>query len=89
MQRAYHYKNLVIEVTVEGDIQLPVTRRTASTRGFVAVVRVVSKGAGVPLFAPFRLGDPAGQAFATEAEALMGGYSAGQRLVDDLIGREG
>jgi hypothetical protein len=87
MHRNYDYRNFIVEVTVEGDFRLPVTQRTTSTSGFVAVVRVVTKGTAVPLVAPLKLGNAAGTGFATEADALMSGYAAGQRLVDDLLSR--
>ncbi len=85
MRRNYDYRSFIVEVTVEADYQLSATRRAASTPGFVAIVRIVTKGTAVPLVAPLRLGSAAGKPFATEADALMGGYAAGQRVVDDLL----
>jgi hypothetical protein len=86
MRREYDYRGFLVEVMLEVECRLPTTQRGASTSGFLAVVRVLTKAA-VPLLAPLRLGNTDGVAFATEGDALMGGYAAGQRLVDDLLGK--
>jgi hypothetical protein len=36
-------------------------------------------------FSPLRFGEAGGHPFVTEADALMGGYSAARRIVDDLV----
>jgi hypothetical protein len=87
MRRDYEYRGFIVEVVVEADFQLRATQRAVSTPVFIAVVRVVTKGSAVPIVAPLRLGNATGTAFATEADALMNGYAAGQRLVDDLLGK--
>jgi hypothetical protein len=56
-------------------------------RGFVAVVQIRTVGATHPMVAPIRLAATNLQPFATQAEALMAGYSAGQRVVDDMLAR--
>jgi hypothetical protein len=37
------------------------------------------------VFSPLRFGESQGKPFLSEADALMAGYSAGQRIVDDLF----
>jgi hypothetical protein len=51
----------------------------------VAVVRICKAGASVAVFSPLRFGESRGKPFFSEADALMGGYSAGRRIVDDLF----
>jgi len=38
-----------------------------------------------PCFSPQRFRESQGKPFLNEANALMGGYSAGRRIVDDLF----
>jgi hypothetical protein len=60
--------------------------RSATTIvGYVAVVRISKAGAAVAVFSPLRFGESQGKPFVSEADALMGGYSAGRRIVDDLF----
>jgi hypothetical protein len=40
------------------------------------------------VFSPLRFGEAGGHPFATEADALMDGYSAARRIVDDLFSGE-
>jgi hypothetical protein len=51
----------------------------------VAVVRISNAGASVAVFSPLRFGESQGKPFLSEADALMSGYSAGRRIVDDLF----
>jgi hypothetical protein len=37
------------------------------------------------VYSPLRFGEARGRPFATEADALMGGYSAACKIVDDLF----
>jgi hypothetical protein len=37
------------------------------------------------VFSPLRFSESQGKPFLSEADALMGGYSAGRRIVDDLF----
>ncbi|QYD70097.1 hypothetical protein KZJ38_07230 [Paraburkholderia edwinii] len=89
MRREYDYRQFIIEVDVEAQSRLPADERMASLPGFVAIVQVLSKGSCVPLMAPMKLGDVTGSAFPTQADALMSGCAAGQRLVDDLLAGDG
>jgi hypothetical protein len=54
----------------------------------VVTVTIERTGTPVAIFSPLRLGDSGGRAFSTQGEALMTGYSAARRLVDDLFAVE-
>jgi hypothetical protein len=56
----------------------------AST-GYVVVVTISRMGIAVSPFSPLRLGESDGPAFSSDTDALMVGYSAAQRIVDDLL----
>jgi hypothetical protein len=51
----------------------------------VAVARIRKSGVSVAVFSPLRFGESRGESFFSETNALMGGYSAGRRIVDDLF----
>jgi hypothetical protein len=51
-------------------------------------VKIFRAENAVAIFSPLRFGEAGGRPFKTEAEALMGGHSAAQRIVDDLFDRE-
>lgn len=87
MWRAYDYRGYSIEVSTEIAFTSPQRNRTASlTGGAVAILRVCRAGPTVAYFAPLPLSDGSGQPFQTEPDALMSGFSAGRRIVDDLLG---
>lgn len=86
MKRIYGYKGF--EVTVELEALWQGTARKTwlmPPEGFVAVVSICIVGAARPVFAPIRLTRDSHRPFATESDALMAGYSAGQRVVDDML----
>jgi hypothetical protein len=56
--------------------------------GYVAIVKIFQAGNAMAVFSPLRFGESGGHPFATEADALMGGYSAARRIVDDLFNHE-
>ncbi|CAE6737223.1 hypothetical protein [Paraburkholderia haematera] len=85
MNRTYHYHGFDVEVTVEADFGWQVERSALSSAGYVAVVRICKAGAALAVFSPLRFGETQGRPFLSEADALMGGYSAGRRIVDDLF----
>jgi len=84
MQRTYEYKGFTLDVRVEADFVMPTSHRRSMSVGYVALVKIVRGDAPLAAFSPLRLGDNAGQAFGSEGEALMGGYSAARKIVDDL-----
>ena len=85
MNRTYHYHGFDVEVAVEADLSWQVERSALSSAGYVAVVRICKAGAALAVFSPLRFGESQGKPFLSEADALMGGYSAGRRIVDDLF----
>jgi hypothetical protein len=85
MNRNYHYHGFDVEVAVEADFNWLGGRSALSSVGYVAVVRICKEGAALAVFSPLRFGESPGKPFLSEADALMGGYSAGRRIVDDLF----
>lgn len=88
MTRTYEYHGFTLVVDVESDFGRPQNAGAAGRPGFVAMVRIFQAGRAVALFSPLRFGDAGGRPFATEADALMGGYSAAQKIVDDLVSQQ-
>ena len=85
MSRTYQYLGFDIELAVETDFSWKGGRGAMTAVGYVAVVRISKAGTAVAIFSPVRFGEVKGKAFLSEADALMGGYSAGRRIVDDLL----
>ena len=85
MSHTYHYHGFVIEVAVETDFSCKAGPGATTSAGFVAVVSISKAGTSVAVFSPLRFGESQGKPFLSEADALMAGYSAGQRIVDDLF----
>ena len=85
MNCTYQYQGFDIEVAVEADFNWSRGRTATGEVGYVAVVRICKAGAAVAVFSPLRFGESQGKPFLSEADALMGGYSAGRRIVDDLF----
>lgn len=85
MTRAYEYQGYTLVVAVETDSSWRPPGRTAARVGYVAIVRIFQAGNAMAVFSPLRFGEAGGHPFATEADALMGGYSAARRIVDDLF----
>ncbi|MFC0398772.1 hypothetical protein [Paraburkholderia rhizosphaerae] len=83
MFRIYEYKGFAVSIAVEASVLIQ--RSVPGGSGFLATVQVASKREAVPLTAPLHLAGRTGEAFHTEADALMGGYAAGQRLVEALL----
>ncbi|WP_027796001.1 hypothetical protein [Paraburkholderia acidipaludis] len=88
MMRSYEYHGYTLEVTTETEFKTRASQPRPTDSGFVAVVRIFRAGATVAAFSPLRFGEVAGRPFATEADALMGGYSAARKIVDDLFGSD-
>jgi hypothetical protein len=88
MERIYQYKGFAIDVTVETNFTHTLRGERTSIPAYVVVIKIERTGAPVAFFSPLRLGDSSGKAFSTEADALMTGYSAAQRIIDDLLAVE-
>ena len=84
MQRTYEYKGFTLDVRVEADFEMPALPHRPRSVGYVALVKILHGDAPLAALSPLRLGDSAGQPFGSEVEALMGGYSAARKIVDDL-----
>jgi hypothetical protein len=85
MSHTYHYQGFDIEVAVETDYTWKPGRSAMARMGYAVVVRISRAGSAVAIFSPLRFGDSPGKPFFSEVDALMGGYSAGRRIVEDLF----
>ncbi|WP_321845233.1 hypothetical protein [Paraburkholderia bannensis] len=88
MTRSYDYEGFTLEISVESDFTLGAMRPVPRRIGYVAIVRIFQASNTVATFSPLRFGEAGGRPFTTEADALMGGYSAACKLVDDLFCHE-
>ncbi|MFK4442067.1 hypothetical protein ABH944_002512 [Caballeronia udeis] len=88
MTRTYEYHGYTLVVAVESDLSWGQAGGTPARVGYVAIVRIFQAGNAIAVFSPLRFGEAGGRPFATEADALMGGYSAARRIVDDLFSQE-
>jgi len=88
MMRRYEYEGYMLEVTVESDFALSPNRQTRRNAGYVAIIRIFREGNAIGVFSPLRFGEVGGRPFATEADAIMGGFTAARKIVDDLFGSD-
>ncbi len=84
MQRLYSHRGHAIDVSVEVQCPaLPVPGNFSGTIDYIAVLTIYSdESKGEPILGPVRVERTTEHAFASEAEALMGGFSEGRRYVD-------
>ncbi|PXW22735.1 hypothetical protein C7408_110128 [Paraburkholderia caballeronis] len=87
MNRTYEYRGYRLDVSVEALCFGQAGRTMLARRRYIAVVRFVAAHDATAEFPTMRLDEAGGQPFASEVDALMGGYSAGQRLIDDRLSR--
>lgn len=85
MNRTYEYHGYTFEVGVESGFTWRPNAPSVKRGGFVATVRIFKAGSTVAVFSPLRFGDLRNRPFETEADALMGGYSAARKIIDDLF----
>jgi hypothetical protein len=87
MMRIYKYEGFTLEVSVESDFSVEPGRREGRPAhpGYIAVVKIFQAGNTVAAFSPLRFGELGGRPFATEIDALIGGYGAARKIVDDLF----
>ncbi|KAA0997953.1 hypothetical protein FVF58_46745 [Paraburkholderia panacisoli] len=85
MKRIYAYKGFEVTVELEPVWETAGSVTLLPPRGFIAVVHIRTLGVTRPTVAPIRLTADNQRPFSTEAAALMAGYSAGQRVVDDTL----
>ncbi|MDR5799212.1 hypothetical protein P9292_03850 [Caballeronia sp. LZ001] len=85
MQRTYPYNCFEVTVSLE-PVWLSSRRAVPSPLdGYVAIVSIGVKGLPAALLSPIRLMNDNQKPFGTEAAALMAGFSAGQRVIDDTL----
>jgi len=84
MHRTYGYRHFTIEVETESIGGISRGKVLLESVGYVAVVHILL-GASPAAVLPLRFGRDNGSSFATEAETLMRGYGAAQRIIDDMI----
>jgi hypothetical protein len=85
MQRTYPYNGFEVTVALE-PVWVPSGSAVPSPpNGFVAIVSIGVTGLPTPLVSPIRLMNDNQKPFGTEAAALMAGFSAGQRVIDDTL----
>lgn len=85
MTRTYEYEGFTLEIAVEADFAVGAKRLAQRRPGFIAIVSIFPASSPISTLSPIRLGEAGGRPFATEADALMGGYSAARKLVDDVF----
>jgi hypothetical protein len=83
MPQTYEYNGFTLQVAIEHDFLH--SRQITQQLGYVAIVRIYEPGTTLSRFSPIRLGESGGRAFTSKCEALDGGISAAQRMVDDLL----
>lgn len=90
MLRSYEYGGYTVELVVEADFRVGSDKHLQTKPGYIAIVRIFRSGSPIATFSPLRFVDTRGRPFKTEADALLGGYSAARNIVDDLFSvREG
>jgi hypothetical protein len=87
MKRTYERHGFTLEVTVESDFTFRPVGRTIVSSDFIVAVRVFRGAETIAAIAPVRSREAGGRPFATEADALMSGYSSGRRMIDELCRR--
>ena len=88
MQRIYQYKGFTLDITVVPSASDADGAPARASAGYIALVKILHGDQAMATFAPLRLGDISGRPFASVMEALMGGYSAARKIVDDLFVRD-
>ena len=84
MRRAYDYRGFEVTIEVESVSAVIVVGAVVASGGLVVRVAVRHR-LSKRKFPPAHLSEEGERTFATEAEALMAGFSAAQRLIDDQL----
>jgi hypothetical protein len=84
MKRLYQHRGHTIDVSVEAQCPAyPTQGNPTATPDYIAVLMIYSEESdAVPMLGPLRVERTTERVFASEAEALMGGFSEGRRIVD-------
>jgi hypothetical protein len=83
MKRLYPHRGHAIDVSVEAQCPAFPTHDSSTATNYIAILTIYSdESQSQPILGPLRIERTTGHAFVSEAEALMGGFSEGRRLVD-------
>jgi hypothetical protein len=87
MKRLYLHRSHAIDVSVEAQCPaFPTQDNRTTTTDYIAILTIYSdESTGETILGPVRVERTTEHVFASEAEALMGGFSEGRRLVDHHI----
>lgn len=85
MHRTYQHRGYSIFVSVEADFSWRPTGTLGRRVEYIAVIDITHPASRKALTSQLRLGDFSGKAFASEADALLGGCAAARRMIDDLF----
>lgn len=84
MNRTYEYRGYAIRVGVETKGTLPLERPEIERPRYAAVVSIAANGK-LALPSRLKIENAAGLPFSSDIDALMGGYSAACRLIDEQL----
>ncbi|MCP3708830.1 hypothetical protein M3I54_17850 [Paraburkholderia sp. CNPSo 3274] len=84
MNRTYEYRGYAIRVGVEANGTIPLERLEIERPRYAAVVSIVAIDERA-LPSPLKIDNAAGLPFSSDIDALMGGYSAARRLIDEQL----
>lgn len=84
MNRTYEYRGYAIRVGVEANGTVPLDRPEIERPRYAAVVSIAANGERV-LPSHLKIENAAGLPFRSDIDALMGGYSAARRLIDEQL----
>jgi hypothetical protein len=88
MKRTYEYRGYAIHVGVEANGTVLLERaevKRAAHASYAAVVRIAASDDTATPSHALKIDDAAGLPFGSDVDALMGGYSAACRLIDELL----
>jgi hypothetical protein len=89
MQRSYRYKEFIVEVETQAVRETLDNVAYVFPKGYLALVSIRRAGGQAASFAPLRLERGEGQPFGTEGDAIMAGFTAAQRTIDDALRVDG
>ena len=85
MNRTYEYRGYAIRVGVEANGTVPLERSEIKRPRYAAVVSIASSDNPAAPSSALKIDDAAGLPFSSDIDALMGGYSAARRLIDEQL----
>jgi hypothetical protein len=89
MHRTYQYKEFIVDVETEAARATVGNLSYVYPKGYVAVVHIRRERSPAVVFEPKRLDAGTGRPFSTESDALMAGFTAAQRTIDDTLRADG